>query len=136
VLSGVEEVVRCDQNRLKIRTPRNLNALSICSVTIQGYHIQVAKNQIRRSQNCDLSPLEGNARYPALFDITAIGRLEELPEETFVLAATVYTLGPTRQNAFHQKFQKHTTVGIRCWSPTQLLIHRYTAYIWLSGREA
>ncbi len=31
---------------------------------------------------------------------------------------------------------KHTTVGIRWWSPTQLLIHRSTVYVWQSGRDA
>jgi hypothetical protein len=32
--------------------------------------------------------------------------------------------------------QKHTTVGIRWSSPTQLLIHRSGAYVWQSGRDA
>jgi hypothetical protein len=32
--------------------------------------------------------------------------------------------------------KKHTTVGIRWWSPTQLLIHRSQAYVWQSGRDA
>jgi hypothetical protein len=32
--------------------------------------------------------------------------------------------------------QKHTTVGIRWWSPTQLLIYRSKAYVWQSGRDA
>jgi hypothetical protein len=34
------------------------------------------------------------------------------------------------------KKQKHTTVGIRWSSPTQLLIHRSKAYVWQSGRDA
>ena len=32
--------------------------------------------------------------------------------------------------------KKHTTIGIRWWSPTQLLIDRSTAYVWQSGRDA
>ena len=32
--------------------------------------------------------------------------------------------------------KKHTTVGIRWWSPTQLLIYRFEAYVWQSGRDA
>jgi hypothetical protein len=32
--------------------------------------------------------------------------------------------------------QKHTTSGIRWWSPTQLLICRSEAYVWQSGRDA
>ena len=32
--------------------------------------------------------------------------------------------------------KKHTTVGIRWWSPTQLLIHRSEAWVWQSGRDA
>ena len=31
---------------------------------------------------------------------------------------------------------KHTTVGIRWWSPTQLLIYRFEAYVWQSERDA
>ena len=30
----------------------------------------------------------------------------------------------------------HTTVGIRWWSRTQLLIYRFEAYVWQSGRDA
>jgi hypothetical protein len=32
--------------------------------------------------------------------------------------------------------KKHTTAGIRWWSPTQLLICRSEAYVWQSGRDA
>ena len=32
--------------------------------------------------------------------------------------------------------QKHTTAGIRWWSPTQLLICRSEACVWQSGRDA
>jgi hypothetical protein len=32
--------------------------------------------------------------------------------------------------------RKHTTVGIRWWSPTQLLIYRSRGYVWQSGRDA
>ena len=35
-----------------------------------------------------------------------------------------------------KKVQKHTTAGIRWWSPTQLLISRSSAYVWQSGRDA
>ncbi len=35
-----------------------------------------------------------------------------------------------------QQSQKHTTIGIRWWSPTQLLTDRSTAYVWQSGRDA
>jgi hypothetical protein len=35
-----------------------------------------------------------------------------------------------------KKLQKHTTAGIRWWSPTQLLISRSEAYVWQSGRDA
>jgi len=35
-----------------------------------------------------------------------------------------------------KKKQKHTTVGIRWWSPTQLLIYRSEACVWQSGRDA
>ena len=32
--------------------------------------------------------------------------------------------------------EKHTTVGIRWWSPTQLLVYRSEACVWQSGRDA
>ena len=35
-----------------------------------------------------------------------------------------------------KKWQKHTTVGIRWWSPTQLLVYRSEACVWQSGRDA
>jgi hypothetical protein len=35
-----------------------------------------------------------------------------------------------------QNIKKHTTVGIRWSSPTQLLIHRSGACVWQSGRDA
>jgi hypothetical protein len=35
-----------------------------------------------------------------------------------------------------KKIKKHTTAGIRWWSPTQLLICRSEAYVWQSGRDA
>ena len=35
-----------------------------------------------------------------------------------------------------KKKPKHTTAGIRWWSPTQLLISRSEAYVWQSGRDA
>ena len=35
-----------------------------------------------------------------------------------------------------KKSQKHTTARIPRWSPTRVLMRRYHACIWLSGREA
>ena len=32
--------------------------------------------------------------------------------------------------------KEHTTVGIRWWSPTQLLVYRSEACVWQSGRDA
>jgi hypothetical protein len=34
------------------------------------------------------------------------------------------------------KRQKHTTGGIPRWSPTLVLIARFSAYVWQSGRDA
>jgi hypothetical protein len=34
------------------------------------------------------------------------------------------------------KFQKHTTGGIPRWSPTLVLVARFSAYVWQSGRDA
>jgi hypothetical protein len=35
-----------------------------------------------------------------------------------------------------QKRQKHTTGGIPRWSPTLVLVARFSAYVWQSGRDA
>jgi hypothetical protein len=34
------------------------------------------------------------------------------------------------------KHEKHTTGGIPRWSPTLVLIARFSAYVWQSGRDA
>jgi hypothetical protein len=36
----------------------------------------------------------------------------------------------------HAKKQKHTTGGIPRWSPTLVLVARFSAYVWQSGRDA
>jgi hypothetical protein len=33
-------------------------------------------------------------------------------------------------------WQKHTTGGIPRWSPTLVLVARFSAYVWQSGRDA
>ena len=35
-----------------------------------------------------------------------------------------------------KKMQKHTTGGIPRWSPTLVLVARFSAYVWQSGRDA
>jgi hypothetical protein len=35
-----------------------------------------------------------------------------------------------------EKWQKHTTGGIPRWSPTLVLVARFSAYVWQSGRDA
>ena len=42
----------------------------------------------------------------------------------------------SKKSKKNKKEQKHTTVGIRWWSPTQLLIYRSEACVWQSGRDA
>jgi hypothetical protein len=34
------------------------------------------------------------------------------------------------------KRQRHTTGGIPRWSPTLVLVARFSAYVWQSGRDA
>jgi hypothetical protein len=44
---------------------------------------------------------------------------------------------PTSPNRCHTaKRQKHTTGGIPRWSPTLVLVARFSAYVWQSGRDA
>jgi hypothetical protein len=40
------------------------------------------------------------------------------------------------QTRANEMAKKHTTAGIRWWSPTQLLICRSEACVWQSGRDA
>jgi hypothetical protein len=40
------------------------------------------------------------------------------------------------QTSTQKNAKKHTTAGIRWWSPTQLLICRSEACVWQSGRDA
>ena len=52
----------------------------------------------------------------------------------WLLLLLFYLPLPWRYSIYMQK--KHTTAGIRQWSPTWLLIRRYTAWVPLSEREA
>jgi hypothetical protein len=38
--------------------------------------------------------------------------------------------------SWSRKNQKHTTGGIPRWSPTLVLVARFSAYVWQSGRDA
>ena len=41
-----------------------------------------------------------------------------------------------RNKKYGQIEQKHTTGGIPRWSPTLVLVARFSAYVWQSGRDA
>jgi hypothetical protein len=41
-----------------------------------------------------------------------------------------------RVQKLRTKRQKHTTGGIPRWSPTLVLVARFSAYVWQSGRDA
>jgi hypothetical protein len=43
---------------------------------------------------------------------------------------------PAERTFEKKQNQGYTTVGIRWWSPTQLLIYRSEGYVWQSGRDA
>ncbi len=53
-----------------------------------------------------------------------------------VLNLLCHFKNPPKFQKKSQQSQKHTTIGIRWWSPTQLLTDRSTAYVWQSGRDA
>jgi hypothetical protein len=50
------------------------------------------------------------------------------------LKSMIYRSFPTRR--VKDKKQKHTTGGIPRWSPTLVLVARFSAYVWQSGRDA
>jgi hypothetical protein len=69
----------------------------------------------------------------------------------FVLAASVVEFGDGEARAetqaenfcplsqawkWQKELQKHTTGGIPRWSPTLVLVARFSAYVWQSGRDA
>ena len=43
---------------------------------------------------------------------------------------------PSRIMSHEDKNAKHTTGGIPRWSPTLVLVARFSAYVWQSGRDA
>ena len=82
---------------------------------------------------------------------TLVNRKERKKEETRVLFVrlvqiVVISCSGSRPSPFvrdnhrgtkrQKRMKGHTTVGIRWWSPTQLLIYRSKACVWQSGRDA
>jgi hypothetical protein len=53
---------------------------------------------------------------------------------TIVDAGSLSRSASTRAKVLHQ--QNHTTGGIPRWSPTLVLVARFSAYVWQSGRDA
>jgi hypothetical protein len=50
--------------------------------------------------------------------------------------ATLTTLLATEKEKIKFQQQKHTTDGIPRWSPTLVLVARFSAYVWQSRRDA
>ena len=48
---------------------------------------------------------------------------------------TITQLDKRKKNK-EKESQKHTTGGIPRWSPTLVLVARFSAYVWQSGRDA
>ena len=59
----------------------------------------------------------------------------EISENPKIAKGNCNERGSTKKKR-SKNVKKHTTVGIRWSSPTQLLIHRSQAYVWQSGRDA
>ena len=51
-------------------------------------------------------------------------------------AAPSYSTNGKRKCIDAQKAKRHTTGGIPRWSPTLVLVARFSAYVWQSGRDA
>ena len=52
------------------------------------------------------------------------------------LSSSSLSLSLSLSLAGPQYLHQHTTVGIRWWSHTQLLIHQSQGYVWQRGRDA
>ncbi|KAK7564944.1 hypothetical protein IWX92DRAFT_357808, partial [Phyllosticta citricarpa] len=57
-----------------------------------------------------------------------------LPAHQWQNQHTSCSCAPDSKMTKEKPGKKRTTAGIRCWSPTQLLIGRNVAYLWKSGR--
>ena len=61
-----------------------------------------------------------------------------LPRQSLgpVICETVIHGKPVGHQQHDGQKQKHTTGGIPRWSPTLVLVARFSAYVWQSGRDA
>jgi hypothetical protein len=73
----------------------------------------------------------GSSVHPA--DAGSLGR--SLPNLTGKRKA-LFAKSPANLSRWRCKRQKHTTGGIPRWSPTLVLVARFSAYVWQSGRDA
>ena len=61
------------------------------------------------------------------------------PQLTILVALFPLSSPKTKQLCVWEsgkKIAKHTTGGIPRWSPTLVLVARFSAYVWQSGRDA
>jgi hypothetical protein len=72
-----------------------------------------------------------NASRP--LEVPLVTTTTTLQKETCNLDAPLYSL---RISQVTFKKQQHTTGGIPRWSPTLVLVARFSAYVWQSGRDA
>jgi hypothetical protein len=63
-------------------------------------------------------------------------KLDYIYKQSLLLGSMKLRMKQNEKTKCLGKKKKHTTVGIRWSSPTQLLIHRFGAYVWQSGRDA
>ena len=69
-------------------------------------------------------------------------RLESIHTQTvtinkcYLILHQAYGHYGTQRHEPQKKSPKHTTGGIPRWSPTLVLVARFSAYVWQSGRDA
>ena len=68
---------------------------------------------------------------------TSTGQIERFPPPcSKARARTKKKKHRTLRRTDHKNRKKHTTDGIPRWSPTLVLVARFSAYVWQSGRDA
>ena len=71
-------------------------------------------------------------RKSRVYNYVGVIRLPEKRKEIYLYAPVGLPYLQVEEN----KKQKHTTGGIPRWSPTLVLVARFSAYVWQSGRDA
>jgi hypothetical protein len=107
---------------------------------MQGYRTQptTTRRTLSTRYLCIVDP--SNIQAPAFSQPQGLGGRYFYPKSARGYATKNTTSTPSLytypDTSAMNKKQKHTTGGIPRWSPTLVLVARFSAYVWQSGRDA